>query len=142
MRAVTRADHQRRQGTLGEIDTVTERLERVESVLARRQLLVWRRIMWWIEQQRQQAALLPSRFSGPMARTIDGLDDDLAEMDALIAEARGETAGALAHLGNVVAAVRIDQFLADQMRLANAGLSDGDLDAFVNGGVVPLEAAS
>ena len=76
-----------------------------------------------------------------MGRTVDGLDDDLAEMDALLAEARGEIAGALRHLDNVGPAVRIDQFLADQMRLANAGLNDGQLDAVLNG-ARPLEKAS
>lgn len=141
MRAVTRADHQRRQGTLGEIDTVRERLERIEWLLGRRQLLLWGSVVWWIEQVRRQAERVPSLLRAPLLRAIDALDNHLAEIDSLLTEARVETVGALEHLGNVVPAVRIDQFLADQMRLANAGLSDGELDAFVNG-QQRLEAAS
>ncbi len=141
MSAITRADSQRRQGTLGEIDTVRERLESAEKTLTKRQLLVWRRILWWVEQQYQQAERMPAGYGEPLARVVAGLDRDLAEMDALVTEARAEVAGALRHLDNVVPAVRIDQYLADQMRLANAGLNDGQLDAVLNG-ARPLEKAS
>lgn len=131
---LSRQDMHRRDGAMGEIDTVRDKLQCVERALSRRSLLMlWQSIIWHVEQMRSQASLIDGHRSTPvtsaLGRTVDGLDDLLAQLDAQLTEARGETASALHHISNVVPAVRIDQYLADRYRLQAAGIDEAQLDA-------------
>jgi hypothetical protein len=134
---LSRNDLRRREGARGEIATVEERLLRVNTILSRRLLINRRSGLWCIEQLRQQtamqAALHPSPLTQAMRRTVELLDAVLWELDDLLTEARAETTGALTHLDEAVAALRIDLYYADRFKLQAAGLDEAQLDAVLSG---------
>ena len=132
MSYVIRLQATRREGARGEIATVEDRLQRVQGILGRRQLMQWRSLLWNVEQLRRMGELLARRYPSDqtacaVVRAVDGLDDALAESDALLTEARAETAGAIEHLDEAVASLRIDLHYADQYRLHAAGLDDAEM---------------
>lgn len=132
MSYVVRLEASRREGARGEIATVEDRLQRVNGILGRRQLMRWRSLLWNVEQLRRMGELLARRYPSDqtacaVVRAVDGLDDALAESDALLTEARAETLGAIEHLDEAVASLRIDLHYADRYRLQAAGLNDAEI---------------
>ncbi|MGE3267130.1 MAG: hypothetical protein AB7P40_00170 [Chloroflexota bacterium] len=146
MSYVIRLEATRREGARGEIATVEDRLQRVQAIMGRRQLMQWRSVLWNVEQLRRVGELLGRRYPSDqtacaVVRIVDGLDDALAESDALMTEARAETTGAIEHLDEAVASLRIDLHYADQYRLYAAGLNDEQIRRPRADGQI-LEAAS
>lgn len=143
---MSRQDLHRREGARGEIATVEERLARINTILSRRQrVLHWNSVQWHIEQLRRQIKLMeerrPTASTRAMSDTVEGLDRLLADLDDVLTELRAETAGAVSHIHDAAAALRIDLYLADKYRLHAAGLDEAQLDSALNGERL-LETAS
>lgn len=124
-----RVEAQRRAGTLGELDTVQERLAVAEGLWSGQLQRLWNRYYAHLTMlQRIRAA---ERFYGRVAaasrvaaRRCERRMEELLEAIAMLdLEVRAEVRGASDHVSQLRPALRIDQVLADQYRSESAASS-------------------
>lgn len=133
--ALTRSDHHRRTGTLGELETVVERLDRAVEIWSDDEQPRWSAVFWLVEQLRREAGWIAAHYpsgtiasmAAAMIRNLDTVGDRLEEIGRFEAEVRAEVQGAAHHVDAAYESCRLDQHFADQYRLQAAGLDEWTL---------------
>lgn len=118
-----------RIGTLGELDAIAERARAGDARLAQARRLGGFVSSNLLQLEKLRAKRHPNQRTlavavGRLERRVTELTES---MGLLMAEAQAEVASAIPHVANAASSARIDSFLADQLRLSRAGLTEDSL---------------